>query len=416
MSLPEPEPRVARFEKLAFGLFIHWGLYSLLEGGEWVESAKEIDANKYGKLADRFTAEDFDAADIARQARQAGMRYITLTTRHHEGFSLYDTRGLDGFDAPHSSAKRDLIAEFVEGCRSCDILPIFYHTTLDWRWQSATCDSKKFDEYLDYLHASVEILCKHYGPIGGLWFDGNWSRTDVDWKEDRLYSMIRKHQPEAIIVNNTGMRRRGQAGHQQIDSLTYERGLPAPIDREGKTRYVAAEMCQTMNQHWGISTNDFNYIGPAEVIRNLCACRKVGANYLLNVGLTAGGVIPVYEAATLRRVGQWLEKYAESVYEGRPLGCRCSNDDFLLRVKDRYYLFVHGLKPEGDANVVLDKGGEGTRQIEGFTQPIRSIHWLDNDEPLTFIQDCETGHLGVDCTGYPYGTDLVVRVAQIETH
>ena len=291
---------------------------------------------------------------------------------------------------------------------------MFYHTTLDWRWQSNTCGRKKFGEYLDYLHASVEILCKHYGPIGGLWFDGNWSRTDVDWKEDRLYALIRKHQPRAIIINNTGLRQRGQLGHPEIDSVTYERGLPGPIDREGMTKYVAAEMCHTMNQHWGAAANDFNYIGPAEIIRDLCACRKVGANFLLNVGLAGNGVIAECEAGTLKRVGQWVAKYAELIYDGKPVDCRCSNDDFLLRIEDRYYFFVHELKGKGDVNVRLGKGGEEPRKIEGFDRPVRAICWLDNNEALRFVQDCQRRSLAVECTGYPYGSDLVVRVAQIE--
>lgn len=414
MSLPEPEPRVARFEKLAFGLFIHWGLYSLLGRGEWVMSEEQIDVNEYHKLADRFTAEDFDAQAIARLAQQAGIRYITLTTRHHDGFSLYDTRGLDNFDSLHSLAKRDLVAEFVQGCRSCDILPMFYHTTLDWRWHSATCDLKKFEEYLDYLHASVEILCKNYGPIGGLWFDGNWSRPDVDWKQDRLYDMIRKYQPEAMIINNTGLEHRGELGHREIDSLTYERGLPTPINREGQSKYVAGEMCQTMNQHWGVATDDFNCISPAEIIRNLCACRKVGTNYLLNVGPSGGGAIPEYEAGTLRRVGQWVAKYAEPIYQGEPVDCRCPNDDFLLRVENTYYLFVHELSRKGDENVTMSEAGEDKRQIEGFDQTVRAVRWLDNNEKLEFVQDRQSGHLAIECTGYPYGSDLVVRVAQIE--
>jgi len=415
MSLPVPEPRVARFENMAFGLFIHWGLYSLLGRGEWAQSAEKIDTNEYRKLTDRFTAEDFDATAIARLARQAGIRYITLTTRHHDGFSLYNTRGLDGFDALHSAAKRDLIAEFVEGCRSCDILPIFYHTTLDWRWQTMTCDLKQFEEYLDYLYASVEILCKHYGPIGGLWFDGNWSRPDVDWKEDRLYAMIRKHQPDAIIVNNTGMQKRGQTGHPEIDSLTYERGMPSPINRDGMSKYVAGEMCQTVNQHWGIATNDFNHKSPAELIRDLCACRKVGANYLLNVGPTAGGLIPPYESATLERIGLWVDKYAESIYQGKPVDCRCSGEDFLLRVADRYYFFVHDLKRKGDANVTINGGSDIGRTIKGFDRPVRSVRWLDNDETLEFTQDSKSHDLTIECTGYPYGTDLVVRVARIDS-
>src|SRR5690606_19349677 len=116
--------------------------------------------------------------------RECGMRYITLTARHHDGYSLYNTRGLSRFDAPNTAPGRDLIADFVDGCRAEGITPFLYHTTLDWQWDTQQCSEERFREYLDYLHSSVEVLCMHYGELGGLWFDGNWSRPDADWKED----------------------------------------------------------------------------------------------------------------------------------------------------------------------------------------------------------------------------------------
>jgi alpha-L-fucosidase len=217
---------------MAFGMFVHWGLYSLLERGEWILHHSRMPEAEYRKLTERFTAENFDARALARLAKRAGMKYITLSARHHDGFSLYDTRGLSTYDAPHSAAGRDLIAEFVEGCRAEGIVPFLYHTTLDWSFGTADCDEATFNEYLDYLHASVEILCREYGPLGGLWFDGNWSR-EADWKEDRLYGMIRKYQPDCMIINNTGLGHRGVWGHPEIDSTTFEQGLPQPIDRRG---------------------------------------------------------------------------------------------------------------------------------------------------------------------------------------
>lgn len=154
-------------------MFIHWGLYSQLGQGEWIMNMKKIPKEEYSKLMDTFTAEGFDAEKIAHTAKKAGMRYITLTTRHHDGFSLYDTCGLCDYDAPHSPCGRDLVREFVDACRKEDILPMFYHTTLDWYQESF---EKDFSSYLQYLRNSVEVLCTQYGPIGGLWFDGNWSK------------------------------------------------------------------------------------------------------------------------------------------------------------------------------------------------------------------------------------------------
>jgi len=418
-SIPLPEARIAHFEGLAYGLFMHWGLYSQLGRGEWVQHLEKIPIEEYAKLKDTFTAKDFDARAIARFAREAGMRYITLTTRHHEGFSLYDTRGLSEFDAPHSPAGRDLVAEFVEGCRAEGIVPFFYHTTLDWRWDSANCSEAKFEEYLQYLNDSVEVLCRNYGPIGGLWFDGNWSRK-ADWKEDRLYSTIRRWQPEAMIINNTGLEAGGVVGHPEIDSTTFEQGLPTAPDRTGWPKYVAGEMSQTMNTHWGIGARDFAYMSPIQVIENLCTCRKAGANYMLNVGPTADGAIPEYETALLRRVGQWIELAGHVIYAGKPIpGVKCNGRDFLLEADGKYYYFAFNQSQTGDAHVTVGGGGTNLRALSGLPKEIKQVRWIDNQEELTFTQNgagVGTRALAaLDCTGYPYGTNLVVRIAEIDT-
>ncbi|HQM48365.1 MAG TPA: alpha-L-fucosidase [Candidatus Hydrogenedentes bacterium] len=405
--IPKPEPRIERFERLAYGMFIHWGLYSQLGRGEWVMNQEKIPVEEYRRLRDTFTAADFDGRAIAGIVRRAGQRYATLTARHHEGFSLYDTRGLSDYDAVHSPAARDLVADFVEGCRAEGILPFFYHTTLDWCHPDFGAD---FDAYLDYLHASVEILCTQYGDIGGLWFDGNWSKPDADWKEDRLYGIIRKHQPEAMIINNTGIHKMGEIGHPEIDSTTFEQGRPSPMDRRGMPKYISAEMCQTMNMHWGIAINDYNYMSPPEIIENLCACRKVGANYLLNVGPTAGGAIPEYERAALERVGQWLERYGEAIYNGKPCSVAGPGPDFGLDVDGTLYLFVHALKP-GHGQQAGEVSGPGPRTFEGVEQKVASVTWLDNGEELKFEQDGQK--LNVTATGFPYGTNTVVRMARI---
>lgn len=410
MDVPTPEPRVARFEEMAYGMFLHWGLYSQLGRGEWVMHNETIPVDEYKKLRDTFTAKDFDGRALARTAKRAGMKYVTLTTRHHEGFSLYDTRGLSDYDAMHAPAGRDLVANFVEGCNAEGIVPFFYHTTLDWYQPSFNDD---FDAYLDYLHASIEVLCTQYGPIGGLWFDGNWSKPDADWKEDRMYGIIRKHQPEAIIVNNTGLHQRGKVGHPEIDSTTFEQGRPTPMDRTGMPKYVAAEMCQTMNMHWGIGKNDFNYMSPKEIIENLAACRKVGANYLLNAGPTAEGALPAYESAAFERVGDWVQMHADAVYRGRPCGIAGPNLDFGLRSNDATYLFVHNLAVRGHADVTVSVGGAGPRKFTGVGEGVSNAEWIDNGERLTFEHDAASGELTLDATGFPYGTNTVVRVARL---
>ncbi len=407
---PEPLPRIARFERMAYGMFIHWGLYSQLGRGEWVMNREKIPKEEYKKLRDTFTAKDFDGRKIASIARQAGMKYITLTSRHHDGFSLYDTRGLTDHDVMHTPAGRDLIKDFTDGCRAEGIVPFLYHTTLDW-WQESF--NKDFDAYLDYLNNSVEILCTQYGPIGGLWFDGNWSKKDADWKEDRLYATIRKHQPEAIIVNNTGLHQRGKVGNPEIDSVTFEQGRPTPRDQRGMPKYVAGEMCQTMNRHWGLGKNDFAYMGPPQIIDNLCACRKVGANYLLNVGPTAEGAIPDYESAALRRSGDWVRMHADAIYDGKPAGIAGEGDDFGLDAKGKKFLFVHNLGTRGSANVAVGPTGAGPRKFTGINTPVTKAEWVDSGQSLKFEQDLKAGTLTVHCTGFPYGTNTVVRLVRL---
>lgn len=411
MAVPVPSKRVADFENLAFGMFIHWGLYSQMGKGEWVWNMHKIPKEEYVKLFDTFTAENFDAKKIAKMAKAAGMKYITLTTRHHEGFSLYDTCGLSDFDAPHSPAGRDLIREFVDACNEEGIVPFFYHTTLDWYQESFEND---FDAYLEYLRKSVEILCKNYGKIGGLWFDGNWSKPDADWKLDELYSTIRKYQPEAMIINNTGLSATGEIGHPEIDSVTFEQGLPRPMDREGMSKYVSGEMCYTINDHWGCGDLDLNYKSPKNLIETLAICRKAGANLLLNIGPNGDGSIPMMMEATLRTVGQWVELYDDIIRHGRPCGIESNGKDFGLKMPDgSIYLFIHDLPIVGDDNVTVGHGLKVNtiRSFTGVSEKVNKVTWLDSGKELPFAQN--DGIFSMDAIGYPYGKNLVVRVAKL---
>ena len=409
MAVPVPEKRILDFEERGFGMFIHWGLYSQLSRGEWVMNLLNIPRNEYEKLMDTFTAENFDARKIARLAKRAGMKYITLTTRHHDGFSLYDTCGLSDYDAPHSPAGRDLVREYVDACNEEGLLPMFYHTTLDWHVDSFNDD---FPAYLQYLRDSVEVLCTNYGKIGGLWFDGNWSKKDADWEEDKLYEVIRRHQPEAIIVNNTGLDAQGKPGNIQLDSVTFEQGRPEPMNRDGMPKYLAAEMCQTINDHWGCGGADYNYKSLPELIETLCACRKVGANYLLNIGPDGkGGVLKIQEAL-LEGIGDWIGSTGDAFYTAKPFGAHGEGKNFILRRENKLYAYIHDLTIQGDANVTVENSNIGWKNFTGIDGKIKSAKWTDNGEELRFEQNgTETK---IFATGFPYGTSLVVRVAELE--
>lgn len=412
-SVPSPAKRIADFENLAFGLFVHWGLYSQIGRGEWVENAERIPRDEYLKLMGTFTGKDFDAKKLVSTAKRAGMNYVTHTTRHHEGFSLYDTRGLSDLDVTHTPCKRDLVKEFVDECHRQSVVPMLYHTTLDWNDKRFESD---WEGYHKYLRDSVELLCTKYGRIGGFWFDGNWSKPDADWHETELYAVIRKHQPDAIIINNSGVDALGHGGHAEVDSVTFERGRPSALDRKGQSKYVAAEMCHTMNFHWGVARNDFNYLSPAHVIEELCFARRAGANLLMNIGPEAHGRVPDYESAALARVGDWIDLHGGRrgvMYQGRPCGATGEGDDFVLEMGDELYLFVTELTQTSNTQVHAKSRGAGPRLFKGITSRVKEARWMDNGEQLEFEHDTATKTLTLKATGYPYGTNTVIRVAKL---
>ena len=400
------------FENLGFGMFVHFGIYSVYGRGEWSKHTLNVPTDEYEALAREFDPKPTWAQELVTTAKNAGCKYITLTSRHHDGFSLYDTCGLNDYDAPHSKCGRDLVREFVDACNAEGILPFFYHTLLDWREPSYNED---FPAYLKYLRASVELLCKNYGRIGGIWFDGMWNKPEEDWEEDAMYSMIRSYQPHAMIINNTGLSARGELGHIELDSVTFERGRPAPINMEGSQKYIASEMCQVFNSVWGYAKEDLSYVSPMTILEDLCTCRRYGSNLLLNIGPCADGSIRPIDKAYLDLIGQWVSYFDEAIRAPRPCAISVSSqtDDFLLQDGNTYYLFYHGSKMMGDGNVVISDDG---RDDISFILPetVTSIRWMDDQSELHWKQ--EDQRVLIQPNHFAYGRHLVIRVAKIETN
>ncbi len=223
-----------------------------------------------------------------------------------------------------------------------------------------------------------------------------------------------KRQPEAIIISDTGLSARGKVGGEEIDAVTFENGQAEPMNREGMTKYVSAEMCHTINDHWGYGSGDVNYKSPRELIESLCNCRKVGANYLLNIGPEGQGKVNSYQKELLKMVGRWMDVFGEAVYDGRPYCTQKDGKSFVLKSVDgkHLYIFAYDLGTAGDENVIVDGKPVGNYAFEGVTDKISSIAWMDNGEQLSFTQGKDM--LGVNMTKYPYGTSYVVRVAKAE--
>ncbi len=397
------------FENLGLGMFVHFGLYSVLGKGEWAKNLLSIENQEYEKLCDRFNPDPEWARNLASAARRAGCRYITLTARHHDGFSLYDTCGLNTYDAPHGACGRDLVREFVDACREQDLIPFFYHTLLDWREPSYRED---FPAYLAYLRESIGILCRNYGKIGGLWFDGMWDKPEEDWEEDALYSLIRSCQPQAMIINNTGLSARGALGHIELDSVTFERGKPQPLNLSDSPKYIASEMCEILADHWGYAREDLNYKSPALLIQELAQCRKCGSNMLLNIGPREDGSLRPMDGAVLDLIGEWVHYFDEALRAPRPCGIEVENkeEDFLLQAGNCYYLFCFHLPVGADIHVG-EQGEADLRDIFSLPGQIVSAVWMDNGEAVAFDQ--EGSRTTLYTVPYRYGRNLVVRVAKI---
>ena len=291
-------------------------------------------------------------------------------------------------------------------------MPFFYHTLLDWYEKSYETDFKK---YLVYLRKSVEILCKNYGKIGGLWFDGMWNKPNDDWEEDALYATIRKYQPEAMIINNTGLHALGALGHIELDSVTFERGKPQAINMETSPKYIASEMCEIFAEHWGYAAKDYKYKSLKDIIEEFCVCRRYGSNMLMNVGPKGDGSLRPLDKAMLETLGEWVKITEEAVYLPRPANVQVTSPnekDFVLEKDGTYYLFCHDIEMSvASEDVVKATKGDSVKQI-AFDKKIKSIKWLDNGEELDYTQ--ENGEVTLYCKPYFYGTHLVVRVAKIE--
>lgn len=391
---------VKDFEKLGFGMFVHFGLYSMIGRGEWIRnSLSNEEKQKYDGLISKFKVRQGWARELARIARDAGCRYITLTTRHHDGFSLYDTKGLNDYDALHSPTGRDLVAEFVEACREFGLVPFFYHTLLDWHVSSYNED---FPAYIDYLAASVELLCRNYGTVGGFWFDGMWNKPDADWQEDRLYGMIRKYQPTAMIINNTGLSARGRIGHHELDSVTFERGQPTKVATSDRPR--AGEMCEVLNDHWGYAAEDFDYKSIPTLLQSLFNCRANNCNFLLNVGPMPNGRLRPLDKAMMQEIGRWLKPLDGLIYRARRSSVT-SDDAVTLTDGDYHYAIIPNVPVNGNADVVLVNGAPRTVTLRADT-PIREASWLEDGSPIEVDQN-------TFCVKpFPYGISRYFRIAR----
>jgi alpha-L-fucosidase len=297
------------FREAAFGMFIHYGVSSVIGRGEWVLHQENMSRKKYEAYAPKFKAEKYDPDFWACLAKEAGMRYMVLTTKHHDGYCLFRTKTTK-FNSTEVGPKSDLIGRYVKACRKHGLKVGLYFSLPDWSWPvwykgPDRCPAE-WRGLVEYLHEQVRELCTQYGKIDLLWYDNILSQsgkrllTAKDYASRKLNKMVRELQP-GIMINDRSL--------LPEDFSTSEQNLKAPKDKKRLW-----ESCLTMNKHWGYFPAD-NYWKPAgEHILNLTACAATGGNYLLNIGPKPDGEVPAASVRILREIGGWMKRNGNAIY------------------------------------------------------------------------------------------------------
>jgi alpha-L-fucosidase len=323
-----PERLAARewYRGAGFGMFVHWGVYSLLGQGEWVMQNRSIPIPTYEWLASTFNPVKFDAHEWVSLAKAAGARYITITSRHHDGFAMFATKTNSYNIVDWTPFKRDPLKELAAECQRQGIKLFFYYSQLDWHHPdfyprggtgkaSGRPESGDWDRYIAFMNAQLTELLTNYGPVGGIWFDGMWDKPDADWHLDSTYALIHRLQPAALIVPNH--HRAPLAGE---DVQTFEQDLPGANTAGFNTNTIGSlplETSLTMNNSWGFNITDHAWKSTRDIIGYLVRAAGSNANLLLNIGPRPDGTIQPEAAERLRAVGQWLQTFGTSIYRTR---------------------------------------------------------------------------------------------------
>ncbi len=384
--VPTPENLQARtwFQDAKFGLFVHWGVYSTLADGEWVMNNRKIDRATYQKLPAFFNPTAYDPKEWVALIKAAGMKYITITSKHHDGFAMFDSKQTDWDIVDRTPYKKDPLKMLAEECHAQGIKLFFYHSQLDWYQDnyyprgftgqaSGRPEKGDFNKYLDFMDAQLTELLTNYGEIAGIWFDGMWDKKDAEWRLEKTYSLIHRLQPQCLVGSN-----HHQATRNGEDFQMFEKDLPGKnttgFSSESVIGALPLETCETMNGSWGFNLQDKNFKSTKDLVQYLVKAAGNNANFLLNVGPMPNGKIQPEFVDTLKQVGQWMARYGETIYgtRGGPISAKTWG---VSTQKDKK-VFLHLLHAE-DANLLLS----------GYTGKINTVTVFGTTTKLKFKQD-----------------------------
>lgn len=404
---PTPENLQARreFQDNKFGIFLHWGIYSMTAQGEWYMNNRNIHRDEYAKLASGFYPSRFDAAAWVSAIKASGAKYICITSRHHDSFSMFDTNESDFDIVDATPFKRDIIKELADECHKQGIKLHFYYSHLDWKREDYPLgrtghgtgrpkDKANWATYYRFMNNQLTELLTNYGPIGAIWFDGVWDHpTSFDWQLEEQYALIHRLQPACLVGNN-----HHRTPYQGEDFQMFERDLPgenkAGFSSEQEVSALPLETCETMNGMWGYRIEDQNYKSTQTLIRLLVRAAGKNANLLMNIGPQPNGELPTVAVQRMKEMGEWLEQYGETIYGTRSGDVAPHPWGVSTRKGNR--LFIH----------ILDL--QDNRLYLPLQTKVKKAFKFIDKTPIKFSQD----HEGIllKLAEVPEGTDYVVEL------
>jgi alpha-L-fucosidase len=390
--------RMKWWHEARFGMFIHWGLYSVLGRHEWVMENEGIPVSEYELLAKRFQPKPNAARAWAKLAKAAGQKYMVMTTKHHEGFCNFETK-LTNYCAPKQGPGRDLVAEFVEAARAEGMHVGFYYSLMDWHHpDGARCatdpDARK--RFVEYTHGLIRELMTNYGKIDVLWYDVDWPLDAAGWESEKMNKMVFQLQPDIIVDNRNGLPGDFSTPEQEI------------VAEKGSRSW---ESCMTLNDSWGYQRADDNWKSSRTVIRNLVSCSRDGGNYLLNIGPEPDGSIPEESVRVLTQVGQWMNRNGESIYITDRCQVRRSEFANFTRQGNTLYMHVYfwpgetvalaGLMTKAKFARLFASGQQVKFEQDRFRVRFTGLPDEAPDHPLTTI--------AIECESEPTQDTMFVR-------
>ncbi len=387
--VPTEENLKARkeFQDNKFGIFVHWGIYSMMGQGEWYMHNADVDWREYEKYASGFYPSRFNAAEWVSAFKAAGAKYICFTTRHHDGFSMFDTEWCDYDIVDATPFRRDVLKELAQECDRQGLKLHLYYSHIDWRRddypQGRTghgtgrdAGNANWPRYYEFMNNQLKELLTNYGPIGAIWFDGVWDHDQdpIDWELPEQYRMIHELQPSCLIGNNHHV-----TPNPGEDIQIFERDQPGENLAGLSGQDISAlplETCQTMNRSWGYRVTDHNYKSTRELIHYLVETAGKNGNLLLNVGPQPNGEIPAMALERLKEMGEWLAEYGESIYGTRSGDIEPHSWGVTTRKGNKLYIHILDLKDNG-LYLPLTSG-----------KILNAVQFADK-EPVRFKQDSE---------------------------